>query len=62
MFDLENDPGETRDCSGEHPERRRELEAMLERMDAEVRAGAPSKPVPEADEEQMRRLKALGYL
>jgi arylsulfatase A-like enzyme len=62
FFDLLNDPGETRNCAADNPKHRAELERALNRMDAAVSAGAPREPIPEADEEQRRRLKSLGYL
>ena len=62
LFDLENDPGETRNCQAENPDCRRRLERELDRLDDEVRGRAPRTRVPEASEEQQRRLKSLGYL
>ncbi len=62
LFDLENDPGETRNCRDENPDWGRRLEGELDRLDSEVRGRAPRTRVPEASEEQKRRLKSLGYL
>ena len=62
LFDLENDPGETRNCQAENPDCGRRLERELDRLDSEVRGRAPKARVPEASEEQQRRLKSLGYL
>ena len=62
LFDLENDPGETRDCWGENLDLGRRLERELDRLDNEVRGRAPRARVPKASEEQQRRLKSLGYL
>ncbi len=62
LYDLRSDPGETRDCSREHPEQRRKLERALDELDARVSGGVAPAPRTQADEEQKRRLKALGYL
>jgi hypothetical protein len=62
LFDLENDPGETRDCWGENLDLGRRLERELDRLDSEVRGREPRVRVPEASEEQKRRLRSLGYL
>jgi hypothetical protein len=62
LFDLVNDPGERRNCAGDNPEVCKRLERELDRRDAMVKRTSPKSPVPEADPEQQRRLKALGYL
>ncbi len=62
LFDLAEDPGEMRNCLGEHPECGRRLERELDRLDAEARRRAPRGPAPEPSAEQRRRLRALGYL
>ncbi|UCC69523.1 MAG: sulfatase [Armatimonadota bacterium] len=62
LFDLTQEPAETRDCSAEHPEQRRRLERELHRLDAAARRRAPAARVPEADEHFKRKLRALGYL
>ncbi|MDH4179686.1 MAG: sulfatase, partial [Armatimonadota bacterium] len=62
LYDLSRDPGETRECSGEYPEQRNRLERHLDQLDVEAQSAAPTRPVPEADEEHQRRLKSLGYL
>jgi arylsulfatase A-like enzyme len=62
LFDLDRDPGETRECSADHPEQRSRLEQELDHLDREVRGRAAGAPTPEAHEEQKRKLKALGYL
>lgn len=58
LYDLESDPGETRDASAHHPDDatrlRRELDAWS--------SAAPLAPPPEYDEDQLRRLRALGYI
>ncbi|GJM20925.1 MAG: hypothetical protein DHS20C15_08400 [Planctomycetota bacterium] len=61
LFDLLEDPGELEDLSSREPERRRELERLLE-------AWITRRPTPElgsgasADEEHLARLRALGYI
>jgi arylsulfatase A-like enzyme len=62
LFDLLNDPGETRDLSADEPEIAGELEQTLDALEAELRGTRPAGPGPKPDEEQLRRLKALGYL
>ncbi len=62
LFDLVNDPGERRNCAGDNPEVCKRLERELDRRDAMVKRTSPKGPVPEADPEQQRRLKSLGYL
>lgn len=61
LFDLKRDPWETVDCSAVNPQRRRDLERALDELDARV-SGTAAGPRTEADEEQQRRLKSLGYL
>jgi hypothetical protein len=62
LFDLENDPGETRDCSAEYPEECSRLARELDRLDALLSGRASKQPTPAVHEEQKRKLKALGYL
>ncbi len=62
LFDLAQDPGETRNCKAENEERWREFEKELDRLDAEVRRRAPAGPRPEVSEGHKQRLRALGYL
>lgn len=62
LYDLADDSGETEECSSDNPEHRRRLERELDRLDARLQGKAPKGPVLEADEEQQRRLRALGYL
>lgn len=59
VFDLESDPGETRDLSTEHRPDAEALVAELERT-----AGAPSGPSREAilEDQDAARLQALGYV
>ncbi|MFH1787963.1 MAG: sulfatase-like hydrolase/transferase, partial [Candidatus Altiarchaeota archaeon] len=57
LFDLENDPREKEDKSGEYPQVFNEMKKLNER----IKLGhAPSKA--ELDEETIEQLKALGYL
>lgn len=58
LYDLEWDPGETRDVQAEFPELVRELRLELERFRAGHHAGGPAAPL---DEEDLRRLEELGY-
>jgi arylsulfatase A-like enzyme len=62
LFDLVQDPGETRSCSADNEEVSRRLERELDRLDTEVRQRSPTGPAPEVSEEHKRRLRALGYL
>ena len=62
LFDLDADPGETRDVGAMHPQRAQELRGLLDEVQAdqgvEGRAGYTS-----AEEAEMRdHLEALGYL
>lgn len=63
LYDLQRDPGESRNVAGRHPEIVRELSAALERLTA----ADPDAPGAEADRidldaETRERLEALGYL
>ncbi len=62
LFDLEIDPGETRDVHAEHPE---VLALHRERLDALAVGLAPGTDAPapgEIDAEAIERLRVLGYL
>jgi len=61
LIDLEADPHEMENRSADQPGERRQLERELDRLDAEV-GRSPAVLVPQASEEQQRRLKSLGYL
>lgn len=63
LFDLQSDPGERIDRSGERPERLRELRAELEAL-VDEEAPWPSEPTPALalDPEREEKLRALGYL
>jgi arylsulfatase len=58
LYDVAADPDETRDLSGEFPERVREMKAQLDAWMA-ADAAVDSPEVPEADREGLR---ALGYI
>jgi arylsulfatase A-like enzyme/tetratricopeptide (TPR) repeat protein len=59
LYDLRDDPGETRNLAPKQPERVRELDAMLERRLEGARSPIPNvKP----EEEERARLEALGYV
>ena len=62
LFDLLEDPGETRDVSAEKPEDANRLDEALEALDAEVSKGASNRRLPKPTEEQLRRARDLGYL
>ena len=68
LYDLEADPGETRDLSQEHPDRTRELLAALEGWTEEMREEAAARgtlAVPSTEPhpvQQQEALRALGYL
>ena len=60
LYDLANDPGETRDVSSEHPETAARLRGLLaDIMSAEAGASDRERSVSEDEKE---RLRALGYL
>lgn len=61
LFDLETDPGETRNLASVDPERAAGLAERLERWRAELRRGTMG-PLPELDAETKSGLRALGYL
>jgi arylsulfatase A-like enzyme len=61
LFDLEADPGETRDVTAEHPELAAELRRVLDERDAAVQARQEA-PAVKLDPEEAARLRALGYL
>jgi arylsulfatase A-like enzyme len=58
LYDLEEDPGETRDASARHPEAASRLARELQ---AWADAAPPMRPI-DYDEDQLRRLRALGYV
>ncbi len=64
LFDLDEDPGETRDLAAAQPERVAELRALLARRMDEIRArGVPRAMLPrEIVEEAEARLRSIGYM
>jgi arylsulfatase A-like enzyme len=62
LFDLRNDPGETRDVGADHPEGRDRLKAILDEHSSEHGANDDGGDTPVLREKDIRALKALGYL
>jgi arylsulfatase A-like enzyme len=62
LVNMIEDPGELQDKSAEYPEVRRRLEGELDELEAEISRHSPESAVPQASEEQKRRLRSLGYL
>ena len=62
LFDIEADPGETRDLAGEHPDRVKSMQRELDRQhdDAPGRV-VVERVAEELDEAALRALDALGY-
>ena len=60
LYDLEADPGETRNLAGRGLPVERELADLLERWQADRRAHPQARPIEPTGEEKAR-LKALGY-
>jgi arylsulfatase A-like enzyme len=62
LFDLEEDPGETRDLSRERPDL---VDVMMKRFVAEqqraLHGSVPEEPVEETDERALELLRKLGY-
>lgn len=61
LIDLEADPHEMENQSANHPRERQQLGRELDRLNAKVGRG-PAASVPQASEEQKRKLESLGYL
>ena len=59
LFDLAEDPGEVRDVAEQYPDQVAILAAELEQRHAETKA--PAGAEIELDEEDLERLRALGY-
>ena len=62
LFDLSGDPGETVDVSADHPERVRDMRALLQSWEAQHlwhRSGPPAQA--QVDPELREMLRALGY-
>jgi arylsulfatase A-like enzyme/predicted Zn-dependent protease len=62
LFDLENDPGETRNLAEREPGTVAELRARLAEIDAATKPLAGGAAPVEEDQEALRKLSALGYL
>ncbi|HEX9636921.1 MAG TPA: sulfatase-like hydrolase/transferase [Acidobacteriota bacterium] len=61
LYDLADDPGETRNLYGERPQVARDLEAHLDRVRQRIGASeTPAEPA-ELDPETLAQLRALGY-
>ena len=66
LYDLKEDPGETRDVAPSNPDVVASFRSLLDRQDERDRAlathvGPAARPV-ELDESLQRELRALGYL
>jgi arylsulfatase A-like enzyme len=66
LYDLEEDPGETRDVAPSNPDLVASFRGMLDRQDERdqalaIQVGPPAPPVV-LDENRRRELRALGYL
>jgi hypothetical protein len=62
LFDVLKDPGETRDLSKELPEVSRELRAKLDSLNEELSRRRETAPMPRINRDQLRELRALGYM
>ncbi len=62
LYDIEADPGETRNLADEERRVVRELRTELAALDATVQAPQTGSAPVEEDEETMRALAALGYI
>jgi len=66
LYDLNQDPGETRDVARSNPDVVASFRKLLERQDERDQALAarvgPAAPAAELDENLQRELRALGYL
>jgi arylsulfatase A-like enzyme len=64
LYDLQADPGETRNVSPQFPTEVRRFQAAVEAHRHRVDETEPATPFPglEPDEEVTRRLRDLGYL
>ncbi|MEQ1920601.1 MAG: sulfatase/phosphatase domain-containing protein, partial [Elusimicrobiota bacterium] len=60
LFDLTNDPKETADVAASHPDMTRDLSSRLDRWLA--RPKSPKASGVTLDEQELRRLRAMGYL
>jgi arylsulfatase A-like enzyme len=62
LYDLESDPGETRNLAAERPDVVAELERAVDDRRALARKGPVSGAAPELDAEALEQLRDLGYL
>lgn len=64
LYDLQNDPGETRNIAAAHPTIVKQLQAHVDTHLQRIQATAPSTPTAalDLDEATTRRLRALGYV
>lgn len=64
LYDLQDDPGETRNIAPDHPAVVKQLQTHVDAHLQRVQATAPSTPTPalDLDEATARRLRALGYV
>jgi arylsulfatase A-like enzyme len=67
LYDLSEDPGETKNLFSEHEDRAREMleemEAFVERSEqVHEKFAEGGRPALEADPEQLERLRSLGYI
>jgi len=62
LFDLRQDPLESRNLSAELPEVSHHLRSTLAALNEELARRSDTTPMPRLDPDQERKLKALGYL
>ncbi len=63
LYDVRDDPGETRDLAGEHPDRVARMRAVLEAWEHAQALDAIQRLEPEAPDERLRdMLRSLGYV
>jgi arylsulfatase A-like enzyme len=62
LYDLESDPGETRNLADERPELRDRLLGVLEDRLRRARAGAQAPDLRHLTEEEIETLRGLGYV
>ncbi len=62
LYDLSKDPYETRNLASEEPEKRAELWKLLDSWHKMVEASGAETPALNLSEEEVRKLKSLGYL
>jgi len=61
LFNIETDPGETKNVAAEHPDQVAALHAQLEAFRQRTGTADPNTPVPVHSDEVQQQLKALGY-